>query len=270
MLDAAGLTVGYAAAKKIVLSDLSLRARAGDFICVLGRNGAGKSTLMRTVAGLQIALSGEVLLDSEDLNALSAQARARKIAVVVTERVQSPGLKVDDVVALGRQPFTGWQGKLGDEDLKMIDYASRLAGVWNYRGRYFDDLSDGEKQRVLIARAIAQSPRIMILDEITAFLDLPGRVEVMSMLRKLARKRGMAVLLSSHDLELSLELADKIWLLNGKGALEQGHAQELIRSGSLGSAFDTAEVRFSTDRQKFELVSGGVERSNGATVQSAP
>ncbi len=247
------LSVGYAKARGAVLRDVSLHTGPGAFICILGRNGAGKSTLMRTIAGLQPALSGVVTLEGEAVATMGAAQRARRIAVVLTERPSSPGLKVDDVVSLGRQPFTGWEGRLTAEDLSLAQAALERSGALPFRGRYFDHLSDGERQRVMIARAIAQTPRLMVLDEITAFLDLPGRVEVMSLLRHHAKQTGTVVLLSSHDLDLSLQLADAVWLLDGRGALHVGSPEALVAAGHIGRAFDTAEVAFSPERGRFEL-----------------
>jgi iron complex transport system ATP-binding protein len=183
---------------------------------------------------------------------MRAATRARQIAVVLTERAFSPGLRVDDVVSLGRQPFTSWQGRLTADDRRIIDDALAQVGVAGFRRRYFDDLSDGERQRVLIARAIAQTPRLMVLDEITAFLDLPGRVEMMALLRRFARTTGAAVLLSSHDLDLSLQLADAVWLV-ADGQVHDGSASVLIEGGAIAAAFDTEDVVFSPADQRFRL-----------------
>lgn len=254
MLEVRGLAVGYAGGRGPVLSGLDLAVDRGAFVCVLGRNGAGKSTLMRTLAGLQPALQGDALLDGESIAAMRPQSRARRIAVVLTERAASPGLTADDVVALGRQPFTDWRGRLSADDRERADAALAMAGAASLSGRLFDDLSDGERQRVMIARAIAQSPRLMILDEITAFLDLPERVEVMALLQEQARATGTTVLLSSHDLDLSLQLADSVWLLDGAGGLAVGTPDALIADGHVGAAFDTPAVRFAPALARFELV----------------
>lgn len=253
MLTLEALKVGYAPPRGTVLDPIDMGDTAGQFVCVLGRNGAGKSTLMRTIAGLQPALGGRALLDGEDIATMSTASRARQIAVVVTERVSSPGLTVDDVIALGRQPFTDWRGNLTGNDRGLISEAMTLAGALSFSGRLIDDLSDGERQRVMIARAIAQGPRLMVLDEITAFLDLPGRVEVMTLLRRYTRNAAATLLLSSHDLDLSLQLADIVWLLDGMGGLAVGTPAELSTSGAIGRAFDTEAVRFSTKLGRFEM-----------------
>lgn len=254
MLRLERLSVGYSGARGTVLADLNVEVPAGSFVCVLGRNGAGKSTLMRTIAGLQGALGGASRLDGADIALLRPQERARQVAVVLTERASSPGLTVDDVVSLGRQPFTGWQGRLTTADRAQVGEALAAAGAASFVSRLFDDLSDGERQRVMIARALAQSPKLMVLDEITAFLDLPGRVEVMALLRTHAQASGAVVLLSSHDLDLSLQLADSVWLLDGRGGLSVGTAAALIADGHVGRAFDTDAVRFSKALGRFELV----------------
>ena len=253
MLTTTDLSVGYPGARGAVLAPVSLHTEAGRFVCVLGRNGAGKSTLLRTLAGLLPPLAGFVRLQGDEVSRLPAAERARRIAVVLTERASSPGLTADDVVALGRQPFTGWTGRLAVEDVARITSAFERAGAAAFRGRLFDDLSDGERQRVMIARAIAQDARLLLLDEITAFLDLPGRVEVMSLLREHARTAGATVILSSHDLDLSLQLADTIWLLDGQGGLVTGTTPELVAAGAIGRAFDTRDVVFSERLGRFEL-----------------
>ena len=257
MLRLERLSVGYGKPRGIVLADLEVTVAPGRFVCVLGRNGAGKSTLMRTLSGLQSAITGAATLEGEDIAALRPQTRAQRVAVVLTERASSPGLTVGDVVSMGRQPFTGWQGRLTADDLAQVAAALNLAGATAFANRLFDDLSDGERQRVMIARAIAQAPRLMVLDEITAFLDLPGRVETMALLRAHAHRTGSIVLLSSHDLDLSLQLADEVWLLDGTGNLATGTADALIVAGHVGRAFDTGAVRFSPTLGRFELVRGG-------------
>ncbi len=257
MLDLQSLSVGYRGAPGVVLSDLDLSAAPGDFICILGRNGSGKSTLMRTIAGLQPSLDGVARLDGEDIASMRPATRARQIAVVLTEREFNPGLRVEDVIALARQPFTGWQGGLAESDRAAIAHAVGITGIEPFLRRFFSDLSDGERQRVMIARALAQTPRLMVLDEITAFLDLPSRVEIMALLRSHARKHGQAILLSSHDLDLSLQLSDSVWLLDGAGGFSVGAPDELSRGGAVGRAFDTDAIRFSPSAGRFEIRAAG-------------
>ena len=260
MLHLRSLAVGYRGAGGALLSGVDVTADPGDFICILGRNGAGKSTLMRTVAGLQPSLDGIAALDDENVASMRPGARARRIAVVLTERAFNPGLRVEDVIALARQPFTGWEGRLGNADQSAIAEAVAITGIEPFRQRYFSHLSDGERQRVMIARALAQTPRLMVLDEITAFLDLPSRVEIMALLRSRAKAKGQVILLSSHDLDLSLQLSDSVWLLDGAGGFSVGTPEALSRSGALGRAFDNDAIRYSPSRGRFEIRTSGPHR----------
>ncbi len=252
MLELTGLTAGYPGARGIVVEAVTLSLLSGSFVCVIGRNGAGKSTLMRTICGLQAALSGAAILADRPVAEMSAQDRARAISVVTTDRVSSPGLLARDVVELGRQPYTGWRGGLSAQDRAMVVDAMRQAGAEQFAPKAFDSLSDGERQRVMIARALAQSSTIMVLDEITAFLDLPGRIEIMALLRRYAESSGKIVLLSSHDLELSLELARDLWIIDD-GVLISGAPDQLIADGSIAKAFDSADVVFDGEKRRFLL-----------------
>lgn len=253
MLELSGLSVGYAGSRGAVLANINCAASPGQFICLLGRNGAGKSTLLRTIAGLQRPLSGGVRLDTEDIALMSALARARAISVVLTERATHSGLTTNDVVSLGRAPYTNWSGVLQEADEAKVCEALALAGAAALTNCSFDILSDGERQRVMIARSLAQEGRLMVLDEITAFLDLPGRVEIMATLRRHAHAMRTVVVLSSHDLELSLQLADVVWLVDRAGTLQVGAPRELIDRGVVNAAFDTPEVSFLPAAGRFSL-----------------
>ncbi|MEM9759550.1 MAG: ABC transporter ATP-binding protein [Pseudomonadota bacterium] len=252
MLTLDSLVSGYSNSRGVVVEAVSLSLPAGAFVCVIGRNGAGKSTLMRTISGLQSALSGTVALNGLSISEMSAPDRARAVSVVTTERVSSPGMRALDVVQLGRQPFTDWRGQLAENDHTIVTEALAAAGATQFAPVAVDSLSDGERQRVMIARALAQTSRVMVLDEITAFLDLPGRVEMMALLRRHARESGKIVLLSSHDLELSLELAEYLWIVDD-GALKHGSPAELMVSGAIAHAFDSQDVAFDGAAHRFKL-----------------
>jgi iron complex transport system ATP-binding protein len=199
-MRAEGLAVGYRSIRnlagrsedRVVLAGLDLELRAGELVCLLGPNGAGKSTLLRTLAGLQSPLSGRILADGEDVRRMPADTRARISAIVLTERLEAGNLTVAALAALGRHPHTGWTGRLREADRQAVRSGLEAAGAWELRARLFDELSDGEKQRVMLARALAQDPAVLLLDEPTAFLDLPRRVETIRILRDLARARGRA------------------------------------------------------------------------------
>jgi len=244
------LQIGYG---RRVLSTLSqVTVEPGEFICLLGRNGQGKSTLLRTFAGFIRPVAGEARLDGRPVREWPAAERARKVAVVLTDRPQVGALRVWELVEMGRQPYTGWTGALSADDRAIAAEALAQVEGEHLRDRFVDSLSDGERQRVMIARALAQQPQVMLLDEITAFLDLPSRVTITSTLRKVAHETGVSIILSSHDLELSLNAADRIWLLPGDGRFIDGAPEDVALSGAIGQAFDQANLVFSLQSGRFE------------------
>lgn len=257
MLRGENLQVGYRrrGGARTVLADVDIDLRAGELTCLLGPNGSGKSTLLRTLAGMQPALSGQVFLDGEVAHRLSAMQRARRLAVVLTDQIDVGMLRVEDLVALGRHPHTGWSGTLQAEDIEAVSRALAAVGCEPLRGRMVAQLSDGERQRVLIARALAQSPTVLALDEPIAFVDVPRRVELTGLLRRLARETGMAVLLTTHDIDLALRSADRLWLIGqdsvGAARLLTGAPEDLVLSGAVARAFATDEVTFDVERAAF-------------------
>ncbi|RRD06708.1 ABC transporter ATP-binding protein [Arachnia propionica] len=230
-----GLTVGYG--RRLVRAGLDAELAAGELVCLVGPNGAGKSTLLRSLCGLQPVLSGRILLDDLDLGTLSAVQRARRVAAVLTDAVDPGLLSVAEVVALGRHPHTGWAARLSSHDRRVV--AESLAGVGAamLREKRFAELSDGQRQRVMIARALAQEPRLLLLDEPTAFLDPPGRLQVFELLAQLAVERGIGVLVSTHDVEVAARQADRLWVLGEGSGLTIGSPSALARDGTLTRAF---------------------------------
>ncbi|MFN4040198.1 MAG: ABC transporter ATP-binding protein [Brevundimonas sp.] len=254
MYEIEGLEIGYG---RTVLSTLeNVLVEPGEFICLLGRNGQGKSTLLRTLAGFISAVNGEARLDGRPVPQWPASERARKVAVVLTDRPMVGSLRVHELVAMGRQPYTGWTGALSDKDREICDGSLKQVEAAHLRDRFVDSLSDGERQRVMIARALAQRPRVMLLDEITAFLDLPSRVTITATLRRIAHETGVSIILSSHDLELSLNAADRVWLLPGGGRFIDGAPEDVALSGAIGEAFDQANLAFSLLNGRFETRGG--------------
>lgn len=187
-------------------------AHDGMLTCLIGANGAGKSTLLRTIAGFQLPLEGTVLLGGDDVRALSPRQRAERMAVVLTDRPDVMCTTVWEMVATGRAPFTGFWGRLSGKDRDIVTRSLRLVGIEWMADRTVASLSDGERQKVMIAKALAQQTPIILLDEPTAFLDYPSRVEVMQLLLNIAHEEHKTVLLSTHDLDLALHTADRLWL----------------------------------------------------------
>ena len=256
LLTAENLVVGYSANTKKpqpVAAPLNLVLWPGELVCLLGPNGAGKSTLLRTLAGLQPPLSGRLDLGGMPLAGLSAPERARQLSVVLTDRVDAGNLTVQELVSLGRYPHTGWLGSLSDHDEAQVQAALAATDTTHFARRPVAELSDGERQKVLLARALAQDTPIVLLDEPTAHLDLPNRVTLMRLLHRLARQTGKAILLSTHELDLALQAADRVWLLPAAGTLRTGTPEDLVLSGAFAAAFAREGLAFDHATGTFAL-----------------
>ena len=256
ILKTHNLTIGYKTSQKTirnVAANISTSLQTGELVCLLGPNGAGKSTLLRTLAGMQPPIAGEVKLLEDDIYKLPPQELAKRLSLVLTEKIDVGMLSAYALVSMGRYPYTDWWGKLSSEDENIINWAIKSVGAVNLAQRNVSELSDGERQKIMIARALAQSPMVMLLDEPTAFLDLPRRVEIMQLLRQLARDTNQAILLSTHDLDLALRLADKIWLLGINGILHVGAPEDLILSGAFADTFRSEGVEFNIFSGEFNL-----------------
>ncbi len=255
ILQIKNLAIGYKQQKetKVVAQDMTMDLHGGELVCLLGPNGAGKSTLMRTISGAQKPLSGQVLLEDQIIHNLSAKQLAKKLSLVLTERVQAGMLTAYEVVALGRYPHIDWSGKLSAEDHEVVRWSIEMAGANDLAGRRLSELSDGERQKIMVARALAQEPEVMILDEVTAFLDLPRRVEIMQLLRKLAHTTQKAILLSTHDMDLALRSSDRLWLLPKGGSLQIGAPEDLVLNGAFEQAFASEGVAFDRQTGAFQI-----------------
>ncbi len=254
-LSTTQLRIGYQSkGREICVAETpELHINAGDFICLLGPNGAGKSTLIRTLAGIQAPLQGTVTLDNQPYESISPRERARKISIVLTETPPLGLLDAYSLVALGRHPHSGQFGTLGQADRNRIDWALQVMDALKFRNSPVAQLSDGERQKLLVARALAQETPLMLLDEPTAFLDLSRRVELMATLRRLVRQEDMGILLSTHDLDLALRFADRIWLLNDDGTLLKGYPEELVTNGAISRTFSTSAFEWDIATETFHI-----------------
>ncbi|MCI6861910.1 MAG: ABC transporter ATP-binding protein [Prevotella sp.] len=202
------LSIGYS--HKVIAADINAQIKGGELTCLTGRNGTGKSTLMRTLAGFLKPLGGSALLDGHDVSRLSPAERSHLISVVLTDRVDVDGMRVKDLVSVGRQPYTGFFGKMSSDDEEVVNKAIADVGMTDFVGRQVNSLSDGERQKVMIAKALAQQTPVILLDEPTAFLDYPSKKEMFQMLSQLCHEQGKAVLVSTHDLDIALPIADSV------------------------------------------------------------
>ena len=240
ILKTSALSIGYE--NKTVVSNINVSLNEGDIIALIGPNGAGKSTLFKTFSTHIKPLGGKIELFGKDLMSYSPKERAKMLGIVLTERPDDMFLKVFDVVAAGRYPYTGMFGKLSENDEKEIKVSLELVGVNHLIDRVFNTLSDGEKQKVMIAKAIAQNTPIIMLDEPTAFLDYPSKIELFSLLKKLAKEQKKAILFSSHDLELLLRYTDNLWIIAKNKPFAARQNTELLKNGVIKEYFGLKDI----------------------------
>ena len=254
VLNLVNLSIGYSlkSENKVVAENISETLKKGELVCLLGPNGAGKSTLIRTISASQKPLAGQVFLDEKDIFQIAPRQLATKLSLVLTERVHGGMLSSYEVVGLGRYPYTGWSGKLKPRDHEVIQWAIATVGAQELAQRMLSELSDGERQKIMVAKALAQETEIMVLDEITAFLDLPRRIEVMQLMRRLAKQEDKCILMSTHDMELALKYSDKLWLLPKNGKLAIGAPEDLVLDGTFAKAFESEGIRFDIQKGAFE------------------
>jgi iron complex transport system ATP-binding protein len=232
-------------------------ARAGELTALLGTNGAGKSTLLRSITGLQPLLSGRVKLIGNDaseygLHELDARERARRVAVTLTERIDAGLLTGREVTELGRHPYQGLVSTLSGPEQRLIDETLAVLQAGDFADQRFAELSDGQRQRIAIARALVTEPDVLVLDEPSAFLDVGARIELMGLLRSIAQNRMITVLVSTHEVELALQLADQLWLIRDRGVVT-GDVPGLIAGGDISAVFATEHTGFDPRTRTFRL-----------------
>ena len=249
------LYTGYKSGKeeKIISNDLNINFKDGDFVSLLGCNGGGKSTFLKTVAGFLSPLRGEILVDSQSLEAMSPKERSRMVSVVLTGRLSNMVSSVAEVVGLGRSPYTGRWGCLSQEDKTVVHECLKLVGAESLSDREITSLSDGEYQKVMIAKALAQDTPVILLDEPSAFLDFPSKVELMVLLRQLAVEKGKIIIQSTHDLNLAVPLSSKLLLLDRRIGCEYGSKEELVSSGVLSKYFSSPYIDFNSETSLFVI-----------------
>ncbi len=253
-LSTKSLRIGYTQQRGgayAVHDDINIELRSGEITALLGLNGAGKSTLLRTLCGFQPSLGGEVLLMGRELGSYSQREISKLVGVVLTEKSVSGGISVYDLVALGRHPYTGFFGGLSAEDSSIVEESLHAVGIAHKSHNFVSELSDGERQKVMIAKALAQRCPMIVLDEPTAFLDVVSRVEVMVLLHKLAHEQGKTILLTTHDLDSAIQMCDKLWLLEKGTPLCSGTPAQLTESGDITRFFTRGSISFDAKTMRF-------------------
>lgn len=256
LLRAENLRIGYLLGKKEikVCDGMNFELKSGELVALLGPNGAGKSTLLRTLSSSLQPLSGNVFYSGRLLKNISQRDLSRKISVVLTDHTQAGGLTVSELVSLGRQPYTGFFGRLKARDLRLVDEAINSVGLSFKSNSYMAELSDGERQKAMIAKALVQESDVLLLDEPAAFLDVASKLELMALLRQIAVERNCAVLFSSHDVEQALTLSDRLWLMSRDGLL-CGGSEDMVLQGHLSDLFRSNNVRFDLGSGVYRLCS---------------
>jgi len=242
------LSIGYVrrGARKVVAEGLDASVFGGELTCLIGANGVGKSTLLRTLSAFQPKLSGNIYICGKEIGRYSASRLSRLISVVLTGRPDADNLTVAEMVSFGRNPYTGFWGSLTPDDRRIVDESMALTGISALSSRMVRSLSDGERQKMMTAKALAQQTDVIFLDEPTAYLDYPSKVEMMQLLHALAGRTGRTIFMSTHDIELALQIADRLWLMNMGGTLSVGTPRELADGGMLSAFIDRPGIRFDT------------------------
>jgi iron complex transport system ATP-binding protein len=260
VLETSGLSIGYRKAGEpplVLAQNLELGFGSGEVTALLGPNGSGKSTLIRTLSGLQNPLAGTVRVMGIPVRSSNARQTARIISLVLTDRIEVRNLTVFQLVSMGRYPYTGWLGRLDQEDRMKTVMAMEMVRLEGYADRFLHEMSDGEQQKALLAKALAQDTPVIIMDEPTAHLDLPNRISLMRLLRRLADETGKSILFSTHDLDLAVHAADTLWLFKRGGPILSGTPGFLIGNRALGDTF--REGMMQTDEDLLDAYLGNLK-----------
>ena len=249
------LSIGYPGKGdvKVVASGICADINGGELTCLLGANGVGKSTLLRTLSAFQPKLGGEIRIQGKEIGDYTDKQLSRVISVVLTEKCDIRNMTVTELIGLGRSPYTGFWGTLSKEDRAVVEHSVAVVGIPHLAHRMVHTLSDGERQKVMIAKALAQETPVIYLDEPTAFLDFPSKVEMMQLLHHLSRQTDKTIFLSTHDLELALQIADKIWLMDKMNGVTIGTPEDLSLNGNLSKFFARKGIVFDLETGLFRV-----------------
>ena len=254
-IDIENLSIGYTAkaSVNVVADHISAGINSGELTCLLGANGVGKSTLLRTLSAFQPKLGGSIHIQGKEIDSYDDKALSTVISVVLTEKCEIHNMTVRELVGLGRSPYTGFWGTIGESDKVIVGRSIELVKIEHLADRMIHTLSDGERQKAMIAKALAQETPVIFLDEPTAFLDFPSKVEMMQLLHRLSRQTQKTIFLSTHDLELALQIADKIWLMDKEKGVTIGTPEDLSLDGSLSRFFARKGILFDWETGLFRM-----------------
>ncbi len=247
LLQAKELFIGY---DNAIVEDINVSLPKGELVCLVGANGSGKSTLLKTLIGFEPPLSGKILFQDQELSLLPSKQKAKTISIALTGNNFNSDITVKEFVTLGRHAHTNLLGKLNKEDLEIIDQSIQSVGIDELKNKSINQISDGEKQKATIARSLAQKTPIIILDEPTSFLDITSKFDLLSLLKTLAKEEQKSIILTTHDLELALKLADAVWLIHDKN-LQSGSPEQMVQSGLINKAFDSKTITFDQNSTSF-------------------
>lgn len=252
IISAKNLSVGYKIKKRIITvsKEINLELSRGKLVCVLGKNGIGKSTLLRTLTKIQPKLAGEIIIDGQHLDTISNIELAKKMSLVLTEKIPENNLTAYELIALGRQPYTNWIDTLTELDLQHIQHAIKLTSIEDLIHKKHYELSDGQLQKVMIARSLAQNTEIITLDEPTIHLDIQSKIEIFKLLKKLTFELQKTIIVSTHEIPLALQLADELVLMYEHG-ITKGSTDKLIENGSISNLFDNNHIKFDLNSKQF-------------------
>jgi len=254
ILNTNNLSIGYSNKKSpiVIQKQLNISLKQGSFVCLLGNNGVGKSTLLKTISNMLSPLNGQIFLNDIPLYNYTAEERAKQISLVLTEAIPPSNLTVSEIVALGRQPYTNWIGALAQNDQSIIKKAMQQTQIEKFASKKLFELSDGQKQRVMIARALAQNTPIIILDEPTAHLDIHYKVSILNLLKTICKTLNKSILIATHEVSFATQLADELWLLFPDKIIS-GTPNELIATKQLQSLFESELVSFNANSKHFSI-----------------
>ena len=265
VIEISQLKIGYHRKNKnpfLVAGPMDMVLKKGELTCLIGPNGAGKSTLLRTISGVQDPLEGRIQIMGQNLGKLDNKRRAAMISLVLTEILSPMNLRVTDLVSMGRYPHTGWFGTMSENDLRTVKWAISSTGMDGLIERNLFELSDGERQKTMIARALAQDTPLILLDEPTAHLDVTNRVAIIKLLRSLAVETGKSIVFSTHDLDMALQASDRVWLLDMDKHLYCGSPEDLVLDGTFESIFHSQGAEFDIGTGLFRINTTATQKIN--------